>query len=248
MKKTVISMPIANEESTIERLIDEIMALPYDNLFLYLIIDKYSKDNTEKIILSMENKYKRVKLLYNEKSTGVVSCYLYGFKEAIRTGAEWIIEMDAGRSHLPEEINQFIDKLSQGYECVWGSRYLQKGSITQHPMHRKLLSSGGTVLSNLVLGTKYVDFTSGFQAFKKEILDQFNFDEFLSKGHMYQTEMRFYCRNYKTIEVPIHYIGSKSSIRFKSVTEALRILFQLKNNEKRVHKNLNYKMEHRVQY
>ena len=59
-------------------------------------------------------------------------------------------------------------------------------------------------------------------------------DKFLSRGHMYQTEMRYYCRNYHTVEVPIHYVGSESSFRMKSVTEALRILFKLKKNEKNV--------------
>ena len=51
---------------------------------------------------------------------------------------------------------------------------------------------------------------------------------------MYQTEMRFYCRNLNTIEVPIHYIAGGSSLKFKAVKEALRILFQLKKNEKNI--------------
>ena len=76
--------------------------------------------------------------------------------------------------------------------------------------------------------------TSGFEGFQREVLENMNLDAFLSLGHMYQTEMRFYCRNKKTIEVPIHYVGSQSSIKLKSVTEALRLLFQLKKNEKNV--------------
>ena len=58
-----------------------------------------------------------------------------------------------------------------------------------------------------------------------------NLDQVLSKGHMYQTEMRFYCRKCKTVEVPIHYVGGESSLKGSSVTEALRLLFQLKENE-----------------
>ena len=78
--------------------------------------------------------------------------------------------------------------------------------------------------------------TSGFEAFKAEVLDKFDFDKFLSKGHMYQTEMRFYCRNYNTIEVPIHYTAGKSSLKLKSVTGALSILFKLKKNEKNIYR------------
>ncbi len=46
--------------------------------------------------------------------------------------------------------------------------------------------------------------------------------------------MRFYCRRFNTIEVPIHYVGSESSLKLKSVTEALKILFKLKKNESNI--------------
>ena len=44
MKKTIIVMPVANEEQTMGSVIEQILALPYDNLHLYPIIDNYSKD------------------------------------------------------------------------------------------------------------------------------------------------------------------------------------------------------------
>jgi dolichol-phosphate mannosyltransferase len=74
--------------------------------------------------------------------------------------------------------------------------------------------------------------TSGFEGFQRHVLENLYLDRFLSTGHMYQTEMRFYCRNYHCIEVPISYVGGSSSLKFKSVVEALHILFQLKGHEK----------------
>ena len=40
MKKTIIVMPVANEEDTMEKILDEILALPYDNLYIYPVIDR----------------------------------------------------------------------------------------------------------------------------------------------------------------------------------------------------------------
>lgn len=77
--------------------------------------------------------------------------------------------------------------------------------------------------------------TSGFECFRNEVLESLNLDNFMSTGHMYQTEMRFYCRNLKTVEVPIHYVGTASSLKFASVTETLKLLFKLKKNEVNVH-------------
>lgn len=237
MKKTIIVMPVANEEATMGGIIEEILALPYDNLYLYPVMDNYSTDGTRAIIEEYEKKTDKVKLIFYKESYGVISCYLEGFRHALKDGAERVIEMDGGGSHLPEEIPQFIKKLDEGYDCVWGSRFVEGGGISHHPLYRRILSSGGTVLANLVLGTRLKDMTSGFEGFQRYVLEDLKLDQFLSTGHMYQTEMRYYCRNYHTIEVPIHYIGSESSFRFQVVAEALRILFQLKKAGKSIYKN-----------
>ncbi len=223
-------MPVANEEATMGKVIDEILALPYDNLYLYPVIDSYSKDSTEEIIRSYESGG-RVKCIFYKESRGVISCYLEGYRQALKDGAECVLEMDGGGSHQPSEIPQFIEKLEEGYDCVWGSRFTKGGEMSHQPLYRRILSSGGTILANLVLGTKLKDMTSGFEGFQAHVLESMNLDSFLSTGHMYQTEMRFYCRKLNCVEVPIHYIGGDSSLKFKSVTEALKILFKLKKHE-----------------
>ena len=231
MKKTIIVMPVANEEATMGQILDEILNLPYNNLYIYPVIDSYSRDRTEEIIREKEKRNNKVKCIFHEKSDGVVSCYLEGFKRALADGAELILEMDGGGSHLPSEIPVFLEMLNKGYDCVWGSRFIEGGSMREQPLYRRILSQGGTILANLVLGTKLKDMTSGFEGFQRGILEDMDLDAFLSKGHMYQTEMRYYCRNKHTLEVPIHYVGTASSLKTSSVIEALRLLFQLKKNE-----------------
>ena len=108
--------------------------------------------------------------------------------------------------------------------------------MSHQPLYRKILSSGGTILANIVLGTKLKDMTSGFEGFQAHVLQSMNLDRFLSTGHMYQTEMRYYCRDLNCVEVPIHYIGGDSSLKWKSVKEALEILFKLKEHEKEIWK------------
>lgn len=234
MKKTIIVMPVANEEDTMERILDEILGLPYDNLYIYPVIDSYSRDRTEEIIRRKAVQNDRVKCIYYKESKGVISCYLEGFRQALKDGAQRILEMDGGGSHLPSEIPQFLERLDEGYDCVWGSRFMEGGSMRRQPLYRRILSQGGTWLANLVLGTRLRDMTSGFEGFQRAVLEQMDLDSFLSTGHMYQTEMRFYCRKLRTVEVPIHYVGTASSLKGSSVTEALRLLFQLKKNEKKV--------------
>lgn len=236
MKKTIIVMPVANEELHMKEVLDEIITLPYENLYVYPVLDSFSRDNTERIIREYEKKTSKVKCIFYKESKGVVSCYLEGFRQALKDGADYIIEMDGGGSHSPQEISQFIENLENGYECVWGSRFVEGGGISNHSWYRIILSSGGTVLSNMILKTRLKDMTSGFEGFQRQILESLALDKFLSTGHMYQTEMRFYCRNCKAVEVPIHYTGGSSSLKMKSVIEAIHILFQLKKHETEIHR------------
>ncbi len=236
--KIIIVMPVANEEATMQKILDDLLNLPYDNLYVYPVLDAYSKDRTEEIIREYESKTKRVKEIFYAESSGVVSCYLYGFKKALEDGADYVIEMDGGGSHQPFQVPQFINALDEGYECVFGSRFCLGGELENDPLIRRFLSKGGTILSNMVLGTRLSDMTSGFEAFKKEVLLRFDLEKFISKGHIYQTEMRYYCRNTKYAVVPIKYVGSSSGLKMKSVVDALKILFKIKNNEKIVIKSL----------
>ncbi|WP_029230943.1 glycosyltransferase [Butyrivibrio sp. VCB2006] len=234
--KTIIVMPVANEADTMAQVIDEIMALPYDNLFYYPVIDDYSKDDTEKIIREKAENNPKIKIIYYKESKGVISCYLEGYRQALLDGADRIIEMDGGLSHDPKQIPMYMDKLDEGYDCVWGSRFIKGGGVSDLPLYRRILSSGGTILANLVLGTRLKDMTSGYEAFQRHVLENINLDQIMSTGHMYQTEMRYYCRNLNCVEVPIHYVGSSTGLKASTVIEALEILFKLKKHERYIWK------------
>ena len=236
--KTIIVMPVANEADTMAKVIDEIMALPYDNLYYYPVIDDFSKDDTEKIIREKAEQNDKIKLIYYKESRGVISCYLEGYRQALEDGADRIIEMDGGLSHDPKQLPMFMAKLDEGYDCVWGSRFMKGGGVSDLPLYRRILSGGGTFLSNFVLGTRLKDMTSGYEAFQRKVLENINLDQIMSTGHMYQTEMRFYCRNLNTVEVPIHYVGSSTGLKASTVIEALSILFKLKDHEKYIWKNI----------
>ena len=227
LDRVFVVMPVANEEASIEPLVREILALP-QALHLCPVMDKFSKDRTQEIIEGLQNEYEgRLELLFYEGSTGVASCYLYGFKAALDRGATAVVEMDGGGSHQPSDIPTFLDKLAQGYECVFGSRFIEGGRLENQPLSRKFLSRGGTILANTVLRTKLRDMTSGFEAFRAEVLRALDLDAFLSRAHMFQTEMRYYCRKLRIAEIPIRYVGSQSSLKGKTILRALKILFRL---------------------
>jgi dolichol-phosphate mannosyltransferase len=233
-KKTVVIMPIANEEATILGFIRQILDLPVPDLTVVPIMDSFSKDQTQEIIEAVQKSTPNVRLLYHAQSTGVVSCYLHGFEKAIDAGADYVVEMDGGGSHDPNQIPDFIRLLDQGYDCVFSTRFKKGGGFRNHPLRRRLISRGGTWLANLALGTRLSDMTSGFEAFRAEVLEaiqrQIGFQNFLSfrATHFIQTEIRYYCAKTKFCETPIVYTGSKSTLKNKTIFNSLLLLCELR--------------------
>ena len=192
MKTVGILIPVANEEKTIRDftncLLEECKKLSYD-FRIHYIMDSYSKDATQEIL--EKDFCDDVEVLFHASSTGLVSSYLYGYKHCVEQRYDYVLEMDSGFSHKPEHLKDFLFKLDNGYDAVFGSRF-SPNSLYKTTFFRKFVSRFGTIMANFWLGMNYDDATSGYQAFKREVLDDFIFDEFISFGGMFQTEIKFY--------------------------------------------------------
>jgi dolichol-phosphate mannosyltransferase len=122
---------------------------------------------------------------------------------------------------------RFLQKMAEGYDCVFGSRLCPGGEISETPLQRRFLSTGGTFLTNMLLGTKLHDMTSGYQLFSRRALEKVLARGIRSRGHFFQTEMKAYCRHLAVAEVPILYRAASPSVNGNVVKDALRNLWRL---------------------
>jgi len=226
-KLTYVCIPAYNEELTIREVIEDVIDLyPNDPLFNIAVVDNASTDNTAHIVRELYNKYPgKIFLKHVPQGCGITGVYISLFRFAYTQMAQYIIGMDAGYSHDPKNIPAFIDQLDH-YDCVFGSR-----SIGTHkaPIERKLVSKVGHLLSNTLLGLKSTDATSGFVGFRREVIEKLPFDQFQSKWHFYDTELKYYCKQlgFKCTEVPIDYLATSSSFKYVHLKEAARTLAYL---------------------
>jgi len=170
-----------------------------------LVVDRVSKDNTRELAEELAKTDARYTCLWEPSTRNVVDAYLAGFRLAIELGFEWVVEMDAGMSHDPAALPQFLAALADGNDCVFGSRFLPGGSMGDSPPSRKFLSKAGTVAARWLLGSKGTDMTSGYEAFTKDVLTRLVEFPLVSTAHFYETEVRYLLRNRRWDEVPIHY-------------------------------------------
>ncbi len=219
-------VPMANEEVDFAPFVEALKQV-LDQLGcgkVYLIVDRVSKDRTLELCQELSTNDSRFVAVWAPENKNVVDAYLRGYREAC-PHHEFIIEMDAGLSHDPRAIPMFLRVLNEGNDCAFGSRFINGGSIWRSSLRRTFLSRTGTILSNLLLGTRLHDMTSGYQGFHRSVVEEFLKYEFRSKAHFYQTELRYLLRYKRYIEVPIHYRAPSPSVSSKAIRNSITVLW-----------------------
>ncbi len=92
---------------------------------------------------------------------------------------------------------------------------------------RRFISLGGTLLSNIILGTKLTDMTSGFQLFTRPVIMNILAKGIRSKGPFFQTEMKAYCKALDYEEVPITYRTASHAVKLPALLESFDGLTRL---------------------
>jgi dolichol-phosphate mannosyltransferase len=225
-KNWAIVIPMANEEQDFKPFI-EMLNFVIDELNpgnVYFVIDKASNDRTLELCEELSARDSRYITVWAPENKNVVDAYVRGLRAAFEAGHDIIIEMDAGLSHDPRAIPMFLRVLNEGNECAFGSRFINGGSMGDSPFKRRMLSKTGTVLANMLLGTKLRDMTSGYQGFHRDVVEKIINHEFKSKAHFYQTELRYLLRKHRTVEVPIHYQAPSPRVSKNAIKNAYQTL------------------------
>lgn len=224
-----IVCPMANESQTAIKFIN--LALEqckgFKEVTFFAVLDNASKDGTLDLLKDFAKTTPQLKIIWSPENKYVADAYIAGYRESCNAGCDWILEIDAGFSHDPFEIPGLLDKMSQGYDCVFGSRFCKGGAMLKSPLTRRIISRGGTWLVNLMLGTRLKDMTSGFELFTNAVLTSVLKKGIESKGHFFQTEIKVYCRRLRIVEVPIHYSSPSTSVNLAILWDAFKNLFRL---------------------
>ena len=156
-------------------------------------MDDNSPDGTAEIVKKLQKKYPII-LVERPEKMGIGSAYISGFKKALEIGSDIVFEMDSDLSHDPKEISNFVKKINDNFEVVIGSRRTEGGKIIGWRWYRRLISFLGNFIGKYMGGINYVDdLTSGYRAYKKEILKKIDFEKIKSNGYAFQLEILAKC-------------------------------------------------------
>ena len=160
-KELTILLPVLNEEKTIGICIEK--AQKFINKYKInaeiLVSDNNSTDKSCKIAKEMKVDITHIK----EKGYG--NTLINGIKEA---KGIYIIMADADDSYDLEHLEQFMEKLRQGYDLVMGNRF--KGGIAKGamPFSHKIGIPILSFIGRCICKSKVGDFHCGIRGFKRQ--------------------------------------------------------------------------------
>ena len=99
-----------------------------------------------------------------------------GFGYAVRYGLEryqgdCVAVMMADLSDDPADLVRFYHKLLEGYDCVFGSRWVKGGRVIDYPAHKKTLNRVANTIVRLAFRLRYNDCTNAFKLYRRSTMD-----------------------------------------------------------------------------
>lgn len=206
----VVLLPTYNEIDNLSRIVPAILdAAPVD----VWILDDNSPDGTGAVADALARAHTRVRVTHRPEKQGLGRAYLDGFRRALDAGYAKILEMDADFSHPTSALPELL-RLTDDYDVALGSRWVDGGGVENWPMHRKILSRGGSLYARLFLGVPVRDLTGGYKCFRREVLEAIDLDAVTTSGYAFQIEMTYRAlqKGFRVVETPITFVEREQGV------------------------------------
>lgn len=208
--RALVVIPTFNEAENIETVLRRVRAAAPE--VAVLVVDDGSPDGTADLAEAVGVEMGEVHVLRRQGKQGLGSAYRAGFRWGLERGAPILVEMDADLQHDPAALPGLLAPIETGIaDLVIGSRYVPGGSIPRWRWHRRMLSRWGNRYAGAVLGLGVHDATSGYRAYRAEVLRGLDLDAVRADGYGFQIEMAYQAARGggRVAEVPIRF-GERS--------------------------------------
>lgn len=233
-EKLSIVIPAYNEENNIVMCLHELTAtlrdkhrIPYE----IIVVNDNSKDETERAVRAEMASDPSIRLV-NRTPPG-------GFGRAVRSGMEAVrgdvvIVYMADASDSPEDVVAYYHKIREGYDCVFGSRFIKGSKVRKYPLVKLIVNRIVNKSIQLMFWTRFNDMTNAFKAYRTAVIRDcgpyrachFNLTLEMSLGAL--------IRDYQIAQIPISWSGrswGSSNLRLgemgrRYLSTLLMMLFQ----------------------
>jgi dolichol-phosphate mannosyltransferase len=205
--KISIVIPAYNEEHSIVKCMEELRSVigqKYEIPYEIVVVNDNSKDDTEALVRGQMQVDPAVRLV-SRRPPG-------GFGRAVRSGLEQVrgdivVIYMADLSDDAEDVVAYYRKIQEGYDCVFGSRFIKGSKVNHYPKLKLVVNRIVNHCIQIMFWTRFNDLTNAFKAYRTEVIREcgpyhashFNITLELSLGAL--------VRKYNIVQVPISWSG-----------------------------------------
>lgn len=213
-----VVVPAHNEEGNIEKMLDELVRDLDDAAIAFeiIVVDDNSSDRTAELVRSYRDRDERIRVVQRMPPAG--------FGRAIRSGldavkGEFVVICMADLSDDPQDVIAYYRKLLEGYDCVFGSRFIKGGSTENYPWNKLIVNR---IVNRAIQGlffTTHNDLTNAFKAYRTGVIKDCG--PYRSSHFNITLEMSLSAliRRYHIGVIPIRWYGRDSGVSKLRMTE-----------------------------
>jgi CDP-paratose 2-epimerase len=168
-----IIIPARNEEAVIEETILETNKILSKAEIVHeiVVVDDGSTDQTWEVLSKLNTLPELQGVLRPIKNLGE-----NGIGRAISKGidssnGDGIIIAMADGSDSPEDMIKYWEKLNDGYDCVFGSRFIKGGKVIDYPWMKLVINRLANAFIRVLFNHSLNDTTNAFKAYKRSVIE-----------------------------------------------------------------------------
>jgi dolichol-phosphate mannosyltransferase len=174
-----------------------------------VVVDDGSRDGTWEILEALRQGLAQLVVLKNEGEHGFGRAVVCGLN-AMRGDA--VVIMMGDDSDDPKGVVLYWELLNQGWDCVFGSRFIPGGAVIEYPKFKLVMNRLANWFLSVLFRMPLNDTTNGFKAYRREVIDACRP---LTSRHFNLTvelPLKAIVRGYTWTTIPITYRNRKAGV------------------------------------
>lgn len=223
MKLSVV-IPVHNEEAVIQRVTDELIRTLSGERIAHevVLVDDNSTDSSGKLLDEMASRCEQIRVVHARPPKGFGRAISLGLGHA--AGECVVIYMGDGSDH-PHDVLRYYEKLQEGYDCVFGSRFIKGAQVAGYPRLKLLLNRMGNLFIQALFMIGYNDVSNAFKGYKSAVIRQV--EPLVSQYFNITVELplKAIIRGFSYAVIPIRWNGRQSGVSKYRIRELSRKYF-----------------------
>jgi len=204
-------VPAHNEIDNIERVVEVLTATlqnaPTLSGYTIIIVNDNSTDGTGTLADQLARD-SHVQVVHRSKDPGFGNAVKAGIAASLHDPrVEVIVPVMGDLSDDPDDILLMVEKIAEGYDVVYGSRFIAGGELCEYPKAKWIANRAFNNLIRFLFGIPHKDITNAFKAYRREVFEEIGLDSLHASGFDLTIEipLKAYIVGFSSCEVPAHW-------------------------------------------